>query len=95
MDDFARYKSCYRILRDNNIDQDDAYAIADAIWDVFNPLQDNPLRDEANLPYEKCPGIICSRCGAMLFTSGIPEYDYYCDSCDEDFYEFEVNKTNI
>lgn len=32
---------------------------------------------------------ICRRCGAPLFKSLLPEYDYQCFACDEDFYAFE------
>lgn len=51
----------------------------------------------------KLPGIVkngrwyaetsqkCPRCGGPVYPSDIPEYNYQCFACDEDFYSFEVN----
>ena len=51
----------------------------------------------------KLPGIVhdgrwyeetgqkCPRCGCPVYPSDIPEYNYQCFDCDEDFYSFEVN----
>lgn len=32
----------------------------------------------------------CPRCGETLYCSDLPEYEYVCVECDENFYEFEV-----
>lgn len=32
----------------------------------------------------------CPRCGCCLFKSDLPQYDYVCAECDENFYECEV-----
>ena len=32
----------------------------------------------------------CPRCGCFLLESDLPQYDYVCMECDENFYECEV-----
>ncbi len=32
----------------------------------------------------------CPKCGDTLYCSDLPEYEYVCVECDENFYEFEV-----
>ena len=32
----------------------------------------------------------CPHCGFYLFQSDLPQYDYVCAECDENFYESEV-----
>ena len=32
----------------------------------------------------------CPRCGSKLYCSDLPEYDYVCVECEENFYECEV-----
>ena len=32
----------------------------------------------------------CPHCGCFLFKSDLPQYDYVCAECDENFYECEV-----
>lgn len=32
----------------------------------------------------------CPRCGEVLYYSDLPDYDYVCIECEENFYEFEV-----
>lgn len=32
----------------------------------------------------------CPHCGCDLFKSDLPQYDYVCAECDENFYESEV-----
>ncbi len=32
----------------------------------------------------------CPKCGTRLVASDLPQYDYYCRECDEDFYNCEV-----
>jgi len=32
----------------------------------------------------------CPRCGKTLYCSDLPEYDYVCVECNENFYECEV-----
>ena len=39
-------------------------------------------------PRTVCPS--CPKCGARLVASDLPQYDYYCRKCDEDFYNCEV-----
>ena len=33
---------------------------------------------------------ICPFCGSKLYLSDLPQYDYVCAECDENFYECEV-----
>lgn len=33
----------------------------------------------------------CPRCGSKLFKSDLPQYEYVCSDCDENFYECEVD----
>lgn len=37
-------------------------------------------------------GAICPKCGGNLFLSDLPQYDYVCFNCDENFYECEVKE---
>ncbi len=39
-------------------------------------------------PRTVCPS--CPKCGTRLVASDLPQYDYYCPECDEDFYNCEV-----
>ncbi len=39
-------------------------------------------------PRMVCPS--CPKCGTRLVASDLPQYDYYCPECDEDFYNCEV-----
>lgn len=32
----------------------------------------------------------CPKCGCILYTSDLPQYDYICPECDENFYKCEV-----
>lgn len=32
----------------------------------------------------------CPRCGNVLDKSDLPDYEYVCYNCDENFYSFEV-----
>lgn len=32
----------------------------------------------------------CPSCGSMLYCSDLPEYDYVCVECEENFYDCEV-----
>ena len=32
----------------------------------------------------------CPKCGGTLYLSDLPQYDYVCTHCDENFYECEV-----
>lgn len=32
----------------------------------------------------------CPKCGCYLFKSDLPQYEYVCAECDENFYECEV-----
>ena len=90
MTDFERYKYCFRILRERDLDQDDSYEIADEIWNLFCP--DKQIPDGKDQLHGHT-GLICPRCKeSLLKMSPIPEYDYYCEQCDEDFYDSEVNK---
>ena len=33
---------------------------------------------------------VCPKCGNLLYLSDLPQYDYVCTCCDENFYECEV-----
>lgn len=32
----------------------------------------------------------CPKCGEQMFISDLPQYDYVCYNCDENFYECEL-----
>ena len=36
----------------------------------------------------------CPHCGSLLYCSDLPQYDYVCAECDENFYECEVKENN-
>lgn len=56
------------------------------IWDEFDDVLE-PLKEIASIcrTYKQCP-----HCGSYLFKSDLPQYDYVCVDCDENFYECEV-----
>lgn len=56
--------------------------VLDYLEDVVEPFGKitNELRTD-----KECP-----RCGCYLFKSDLPQYDYVCAECDENFYESEV-----
>lgn len=37
-------------------------------------------------------GIKCPFCGELLFKSDLPQYNYVCFNCDENFYSCEVKE---
>lgn len=53
---------------------------------IINPdlLDISSILDDLEVT-EKCP-----RCGGRLRKSPLPDYAYYCQHCEEDFYSFEV-----
>lgn len=34
---------------------------------------------------------VCPKCGKLLYLSDLPEYDYLCTDCKENYHESEVN----
>ncbi|MEE1301185.1 MAG: hypothetical protein UHD64_00255 [Bacteroidales bacterium] len=56
--------------------------VLDYLEDIVEPFGNitNELRTEAECPH----------CGCYLFKSDLPQYDYVCAECDENFYECEV-----
>lgn len=51
--------------------------------DCFNAIIHDIVRELKT--DKKCPN-----CGADLYCSDLPQYDYVCAKCDENFYEIEV-----
>lgn len=56
--------------------------VLDYLEDIVKPLVD--VIDECRTDKE------CPHCGCYLFKSDLPQYDYVCAECDENFYECEV-----
>ena len=56
--------------------------VLDYLADIVRPLVEvmGKCRTE-----EECPN-----CGCYLFKSDLPQYQYVCAECDENFYEIEV-----
>ena len=36
----------------------------------------------------------CPRCGALLYLSDLPQYEYVCYDCDENYFDVEVQHDN-
>lgn len=84
VEEYINVTSLVRLLNDiDNIRERlicDREAFADDI-DCFSLLVERLRTDK------KCPN-----CGDNLFLSDLPQYDYVCPYCDENFYEIEVSK---
>lgn len=77
------YKKFKEILVDNigvptlvNFDEENDDALVIAVHETVKEL----------LTEKKCP-----HCDAPLYCSDLPQYDYICIECEENFYECEVN----
>ena len=64
---------------------------------TYIPENDHVLDDLNDIiePFEKVinrvtTNKICPHCKSYLFKSDLPQYDYVCKICDENFYESEV-----
>lgn len=40
--------------------------------------------------YKLAVGKFCPHCGKTLYVETETDYPYFCEDCDENFYEFEV-----
>jgi hypothetical protein len=56
--------------------------ILDDLHDVIKPLAETIKECETKK--------VCPFCGNELYLSDLPQYDYVCVNCDENFYECEV-----
>ena len=56
--------------------------VLDNLREIVEPLED-AIR--ACRTHKECP-----HCGDDLYLSDLPQYDYVCVQCDENFYESEV-----
>lgn len=56
--------------------------VLDYLEDVVEPFAE--IEDELRTEKE------CPHCGCYVFKSDLPQYDYVCAECDENFYECEV-----
>ena len=56
--------------------------IFDDFNDVISPLAETIKECETDK--------VCPICGSKLYLSDLPQYDYVCAECDENFYECEV-----
>lgn len=45
-----------------------------------------------NIVSLKKKGAVCPRCRGILCKSDLPEYDFLCRWCDENFYRFEIKE---
>ena len=64
---------------------------------IFNPFNNkvfdafNDIKDPLENVIKKCKTEKeCPHCGHRLFKSDLPQYDYVCVKCDENFYEGEI-----
>lgn len=55
--------------------------VLDYMDDITEPLMD--IIEECRTDKE------CPHCGCFLFKSDLPQYDYVCVECDENFYSVE------
>ena len=56
--------------------------ILDDFDEIFSQLIQTEKESRTN---KKCP-----HCGGTLYLSDVPDYEYVCPICDENFYEIEV-----
>ena len=56
--------------------------VLDNLGDIVKPFEKVIKRLKTN--------IICPHCGKELFKSDLPDYDYVCENCDENFYTIET-----
>lgn len=56
--------------------------IFDNFYDIINPFERIINKIKTNK--------ICPHCKSYLFKSDLPQYDYVCQNCNENFYECEV-----
>lgn len=56
--------------------------VLDYLEDIVEPFVE--VQDELRTAAE------CPHCGCYLFKSDLPQYEYVCAECDENFYECEV-----
>jgi hypothetical protein len=76
----------YKKFRDaltNNLSVTDLVYFDEYDDETLNILIHNIVKDLAT--DKKCP-----HCNAQLYLSDLPEYDYICVECEENFYECEV-----
>lgn len=92
------YNKCMNIIN-NHISITDLVRLYDsiALLKSFIPL-DNEVHDTVddltislrNVVKDCGTKINCPHCNDYLFLSDLPDYDYVCVNCDENFYECEV-----
>lgn len=58
-----------------SFDKGDEYCLNEIIHDIVISLKTDKM---------------CPHCGNELYCSDLPQYDYVCPECDENFYECEV-----
>lgn len=56
--------------------------VLDDLADIIEPLEDVIKKCITN---KECP-----HCGTYLFKSDLPQYEYVCADCDENFFECEA-----
>ena len=61
----------------------DTNEVLDDFNDILEPLNKVALACRADK--------MCPHCSSYLFKSDLPQYDYVCIDCDENFYKSEVN----
>ena len=59
--------------------------LSEFTWELEQSL--NPLR---RIVDKALTTRVCPKCGQFLLVSDVPEYDYVCSNCDENFYECEA-----
>lgn len=64
-------------------------SVNELVW--FNQGADNLTEIISAIVEEITTNKKCPRCGEILYCSDLPEYDYVCVECDENFYECEVH----
>lgn len=69
-----------------------AYDIINCLRVGIKPTSDiEPVVTALEKVIARCTtGVKCPRCGNQLFKSDMPQYDYVCFECEENFYKCEV-----
>lgn len=93
-------KVCFRmderafIDKENPSVEDVEMAIIERVEDMMRAVREGGMElyqcMEIYTPYDINP--LCPHCGAKLMPSGLGQYAFTCENCDEDFFEIECKE---